>query len=98
MIDVIVPADAAGNVHADQAEFSDHPVQFIDRGLGILQRHDAARPDPAGIAPLRLRHLVVVHPRVVDAVGERNFGEERGERPERADELDLVPERVDMPE
>ena len=44
MIDVIVPADAARNVDADQAELLDHAVEFIDGGLGILQRHRRRSP------------------------------------------------------
>src|ERR1700704_144964 len=71
VIDVIVSADAARNVDADQAELLDHPVKLIDGGLRLLQGHDATRPDSTRITPLRLCHLVVVHPRVVDAVSER---------------------------
>src|SRR5262249_46380480 len=98
MIDVIVSADAARNVDTDQAEFLDHPVKLIDSGFRILQRHDTARPDAARITPLRLRHLIIVHLRVVDAVRERNLGEEGRERPERADKIDVMPGGIHMPD
>src|SRR5436309_1923439 len=98
MIDVVVSADAARNVDADQPELLDHAVKLIDGGLRILQRHDTARPDTARIAPLRLTHLIVVHARVVDAVSERNFGEERRERPERAHKIDVVAGGIHMPD
>src|SRR4051812_2450826 len=45
IIDMVVLADAARNVDADQAEPIDHTIEFIDSGLRVLQRHDTARPN-----------------------------------------------------
>src|SRR5262249_27684733 len=98
MIDVVVSADAARNVDADQPELLNHAVELVDGGLSLLQRHNTTRPDAPRVAPLRLRHLIIIHARVVDAVSEPDFGEEGRERPERAHKIDVVAGGVHVPD
>ena len=91
-IDARVFSDAAGKVDADQAEAVDRVVDHFDGGARVLQRHRRARPQPAGIFLLRAGHLLVPHQRVVAPFRERHVGEGDGERPDRADHVDLVAE------
>ena len=94
MIDPAVLANRAGNIDADQTELVDRAVEFVDGRLGVLQRHHAARPHAPRVFALCGGHLVVIHLRISDAVGEGYFGEERRERTKRADKIDLVSGRV----
>ena len=91
MIDPAVLANRPGNINANQAELVDRAVEFVDGRLGVLQWHHATRPHASGVFALCGGHLVVIHLRISDTVGEGNFGEKRRKRAKRADKIDFVP-------